>query len=631
MDSIPGYHITETVREGFKSVICRATRLQDSASVIIKIHRSDSPSGRETARLQNEYDILRSLDIEGVPRALSIEKHGGRTSVVLENVSGADLKMKLSEGGLDMEALYAIAIGIAGILGELHRNHVVHKDINPINVIVSHLIPPSPFSQKEKGALAGGISGSKPLSSRESGATEPGARSDLHLIDFGIASGLSTKGQEVINPHLLEGSLAYISPEQTGQMNRALDYRTDFYSLGVLFYEMFTGRLPFETDDPVELVHAHIARVPASPAKIDTVVPPALSAIIMKLLEKNAEDRYASAFGLKADLERCLESYRSGRPLTEFVPGALDTSGTFYIPQKLYGRRAETGLILDCFERVGFGESLILLVSGYAGVGKSALVSEVQRPVIERGGYFVSGKFDQFMKDTPFSAVVKAFQDLARQVLTGSAESIAAWRDRLVGALSSNTRLIIDVIPEIELIAGPQPAVPEVGPTETRNRFNYYFQRFITACATMEHPLVVFLDDLQWADSASLNLMKILSTDSETGHLLMIGAFRDNEVSASHPLMFTIDEIAKAGAQIERLELAPLASTHIHELIAETLSLPLGEMADLGDVVFSKTQGNPFFVREYLKTLYEEGLLWFGEASDGRLQGEPGSAKHAEC
>ncbi|MGB3558561.1 MAG: AAA family ATPase [Geitlerinemataceae cyanobacterium] len=446
-------------------------------------------------------------------------------------------------------------------------------------------------------------------------------------MDFGISTQLTRENTALKNPNVLEGTLAYMSPEQTGRMNRALDYRTDFYSLGVTFYELLTGKLPFETTDALELVHCHIAKQPVPANEVDTTIPKAVSDIVMKLMAKTSEERYQSAWGIQADLAECLHQLQAKREIFDFTLGTQDISDKFQIPQKLYGRGAEVDILLSAFERVvasadfdtdaringdNFQSKIeMMLVAGYSGIGKSALVQEIYQPITEKRGYFISGKFDQFQRNIPYSAIVAAFKELVGQLLTESEPQLKQWKEKLLTALGSNAQVIIDVIPEVELIVGKQPAVPELGLTESRNRFNFVFQNFIRACCTEEHPLVIFLDDVQWTDSATLNLIKLMMIDADTQYLFVIGAYRNNEVNANHPLMMTLEEIRAEGATVNQITLAPLRSKHISQLIAETLHSDTSSIKPLAELVIRKTGGNPFFVNEFLKTLYAENLLTF--------------------
>ncbi|HEY9296332.1 MAG TPA: AAA family ATPase, partial [Phormidium sp.] len=385
---------------------------------------------------------------------------------------------------------------------------------------------------------------------------------------------------------------------------------TDFYSLGVTFYEMLAGQLPFSSNDPMELVHCHIAKQPRLLNQLNPEIPKPVVDIVMKLLAKTAEERYQSARGLLADLEECLKQLETSGQIKDFIVGKLDRFGQFVIPQKLYGRETEVITLMAAFERVAIGSTEMMLVSGYSGIGKTWVVQEIHKPIVRQRGYFIAGKFDQFKKNTPYSALIQAFQELIRQLLTENSKNIETWKEQLVEALGQNGRVIIDVIPEVELIMGEQPEVPQLGSTEYQNRFNRVYKQFIHVFTKPEHPLVLFLDDLQWADSASLKLLQLLITDTDSEYLLLIGAYRDNEVSPTHPTIQTIEEIKKTGTVVNNLVLQALDIRNVNQLVADTLH-GNNNSIELGDLLFNKTQGNPFFLTQLFKALHSEQLLKF--------------------
>ena len=603
MISLPQVAVKAKIYESANSLVYRGIREGDNTPVILKVLKQDYPTPAELTRYKQEYEITRSLNIDGVVKAYSQQDYQRTLVIILEDFGGESLAKLMNE--LEGEFLMplpkflCLAIEITEILGRIHSSNVIHKDINPSNIVLNP---------------ATGV---------------------VKLIDFGIATRLSRTNPTFRNPNVLEGTLAYISPEQTGRMNRFLDYRTDFYSLGVTFYELLTGKLPFITTDAMELVHCHIAKEPLSPSTIHPAIPQTVSSIVMKLMAKNAEQRYQSAWGIKADLEECLKQLETNRHIATFPLGTQDISDKFQIPQKLYGREREVEMLLTAFERVAGSYEFsvmssqleapiqnsklktqnshreMMLIAGYSGIGKSALVQEIYKPITQKRGYFISGKFEQFQRNIPYSAVVSSFQELAQQLLSEPESQLQQWRDKLLAALGANGQLIIDVIPEVELIIGKQPAVPEVGLTESQNRFNRVFQTFIRVFCSQEHPLVIFLDDLQWVDSATLKLIELMMTDSETQYLFLIGAYRDNEVESSHQLMMTIERLRREGATINQMTLAPLAPEAIAQLIAETLYCDTASVQPLAELVLRKTGGNPFFVNEFLKTLYEENLITF--------------------
>lgn len=581
---LPGYHTFELIHEGEKNAIYRAISDRDRTSVIVKILKIEYPTLAEIARLRHEYNILQRLDLTGVVKAYSVENYRNGIALILEDFGGESLKKLMESQSLPVLSFLSIAIQIADSLVELDKNHIIHKDIKPENILINR----NTFEVK--------------------------------ITDFSIATRLSRETPFLTNSDAIEGTLAYMSPEQSGRMNRSLDYRTDFYSLGVTFYELLTGQLPFTSTDPIELVHCHIAKIPVLPHKINAEIPEAISAIVIKLMAKNAEDRYQSASGLKADLESCFTQLIDEGEIENFTPGILDKSGQFIISQKLYGRESEVQTLLAAFDRVSKGATELMLVSGYSGIGKTSVVNEIHKPIVKNKGYFIAGKFDQFKRNSPYAALIEAFQNLIRQILTESSHKIEIWKQKLLETLGQNGQVIIDVIPEVEVIIGTQSSVPKLGPNEAQNRFNRVFQKFISVFTQPEHPLVLFLDDLQWADSASLKSIELLMTHPDCKYLLAIAAYRDNEVSPTHPFIQTVEKIQKRGAVINRIEIEPLNLEQVRELIADSLGetkTNLNHYFTLAELVFNKTQGNPLFLTQLLQTLYDENLLNF-DFTEGR-------------
>lgn len=511
-------------------------------------------------------------------KAYSLLPYGNTLAIVLEDFGGISLDALMGSKELALSEFLRIAIQIVEILDAIHAANVIHKDINPSNIV---------YNPKTR---------------------------QLKIIDFGISTTFTHENPPINSPNVLEGTLGYISPEQTGRMNRALDYSTDFYSLGASFYKLLTQKLSFETHDALELVHCHIAKQPIPPHEVDSKIPRVVSNIVMKLLAKMAEERYQSALGIKADLEECLKQLQQTEQILEFPIARQDVFDRLRIPQKLYGREAQVETLHSAFKRVveGDGQQVeMLLVSGYSGIGKSALVQELYKPITQQRGYFISGKFEQFQRNIPYSAVISAFQVLIRQLLTESEAQLALWREKLLAALGANAQVMIALIPEIEQIIGSQPAVQSLEPTEAQNRFNAVFQKFIEVFCQQSHPLVLFLDDLQWADSASLKLIELMVIKSSTGYLLLLGAYRDNEVSLNHPTIITIDHLREEGAIINSMILNALEIDQITQLLADTLHCDRKTVASLATLVFKKTSGNPFFINEFLKTIYQENLLTF--------------------
>ncbi|MGB0384388.1 MAG: trifunctional serine/threonine-protein kinase/ATP-binding protein/sensor histidine kinase [Ardenticatenaceae bacterium] len=568
--------------------------------VIVKILREEQPTSRQIVNFNNEYHFTKDLTIKGIRKAYKQLKIADKYALLFEYVEGDTVKKAFVENKRGLSDFLRVASTIAQTLGDIHRHDIIHKDINSNNIIV-HFEDEAALPSQDVSVLKG-----------------------VKIIDFGISSRINVKMQHLGHPQILEGTLPYISPEQTGRMNRVVDYRTDLYSLGVTFYEMLTGKLPFESQDALELVHCHIAKRPRPVCEVQPNIPQVLSDIVMKLMAKNAEERYQSAIGLQYDLEKCLRGWEERGKIEWFELGKEDFSGKFQIPQKLYGREEQLEVLNAAFERVTEGYTQageLMLVAGYSGIGKSALVQELYKPITQQRGYFISGKFDQFQRNIPYSAVVKAFQELVRQLLTESETLLAEWRKKLLAAFGQNGQILIEVIPEIELIVGPQPEVSALGPTEAQNRFNLLFQNFMQVVCQPEHPLVIFLDDLQWADSASLKLIELMMSDQKTNYLFLIGAYRDNEVSLSHPLIITLDRLREQGAVINQITLSPLSLEHTTDLIADTLYQERASITPLAELVMEKTEGNPFFVNEFLDSLYEEGLLTF-DVTDRRWQWE---------
>ena len=614
MITLPGITIHSKIYESLASLVYRGIREQDDCAVIAKVLKQDYPSPQELTRYWQEYEITRSLNIEGVVKAYSQQDYQRTLVLLLEDFGGESLecwmRQQLDFSPMPLSVFLNMAIAITDTLGKIHAAHVIHKDINPGNIV---------FNPRT------GV---------------------VKIIDFGIATRFSRTNPTFKSLHLLEGTPAYLSPEQTGRMNRMLDYRTDFYSLGATFYELLTGQLPFPTKDLLELVHCHIARPPTPPHEFNATIPQPVSDLILKLMAKNAEDRYQSAWGIKADLECCAQQLAEMGQINAISLGLQDVSEQFRIPQKLYGREAEIAALLAAFDRVtgredterrrhGEGEtnnipaspcppaplsssapasSEMLLVSGYAGIGKSALVQELYKPITRKRGYFISGKFDQLQRNIPYSAIADALQKLVQQLLGEPDEHLQQWRLRLLTALGSNGQIVIDVIPEVELIIGKQSPVPEVGATEAQNRFNRVFQQFIRVFCSKEHPLAIFLDDLQWADSATLKLIELMMLDEQTQFLFPIGAYRDNEVNPAHPLALMLERLRKQRAVLQEIVLAPLTLEPLSQLIAETLHQNTDTGRSLAQLVLRKTEGNPFFVGEFLRMLHSENLLTFDAA-----------------
>ncbi|SEL45825.1 Predicted ATPase [Stigmatella aurantiaca] len=573
MLNIPGYRLLGTIRATGSNVLFQAVREADGLPVIIKTPMAASPSPSEIERYRREFAILQRLrDVRGVARPYAFERLHERPLLLLERVQGQALSESTGQP-LGLSRFLSLALSLASTLGEVHHRNVIHKDIKPSNIIV-----------------------------------EPSG--EARLIDFGVATLQQVEHLDAAPAHLIEGTLAYMSPEQTGRMNRVVDYRTDFYSLGVTFYELLTGRRPFQGKDALEWFHAHMAQKPRPPHELNPQVPLAVSAIVLKLLAKVAEERYQSAEGLQADLERC--RLAQGQGAQEVFPlGTQDTPTRFQLPQQLYGREAQVATLLEGFERVSrTGQPELFLVSGYSGIGKSSLVNELHKPVVQRRGFFLSSKFDQFQRDLPYATLAQFLRRLVQQLLAGSDEEIARWRQQVNQAWEGHGQWLVDLVPQLEVLVGPQPPLPEAPSGEAQRRFYRVVRQFLAVFATPEHPMVVFLDDLQWADLASLQLLAQLLSPQECLPVLWISAYRDNEVGASHPLVHVLAEVRKAGARVTDIRLGPLSVNQVEHLVAEALpGAGRALIAPFAALVHQKTGGNPFFLLQLLVALHQDGLL----------------------
>ncbi|MEG3894323.1 MULTISPECIES: AAA family ATPase [unclassified Microcoleus] len=610
MIELTGYQILDRIYSGTRTLVYRGTRLSDQKPVAIKVLRNEYPTFSELLHFRNQYTIAKNLNLPGIIQTYSLEAYQNGYALIVEDFGGISLKEWTGKGKTvpSLVEFFQIAIDLCNTLDILSRQRIIHKDIKPANILIN------PETKQVK------------------------------LIDFSIASLLPRETQTLMSPNVLEGTLSYLSPEQTGRMNRGLDYRTDFYSLGVTFYELLTGKLPFQSNDPMELIHCHIAKQPPSVREINLEIPLAISEIVSKLMAKNAENRYQSALGTKADLETCLQQLNETGKIESFAIGRRDVCDRFIIPEKLYGRETEVAQLLAAFDRVanpskfrfpeepgnerneGKEDSLLtkggweksnlsrremMLVAGFSGIGKTVVVNEVHKPIVRQRGYFIKGKYDQFQRNIPFSAFVQAFRELMEQLLSESDVQLQQWQIKIQNAVADNGQVIVEVIPELERIIGKQQPVSELLGSAAENRFNLVFQKFISVFATKEHPLVIFLDDLQWSDSASLKLLQVLMSEKDSQNLLVIGAYRDNEVSPVHPFMLAVAEMEKAGTVVNTITLQPLSQADINDLIADTLSCDRPLAQPLTELVYQKTKGNPFFATQFLKSLQEDGLIAF--------------------
>jgi len=573
----PSRYVLEPLRESADFTLYRGLQQGNSSPVLALALAAEQPSAQDLRRLEHEYSLAAELDPAWAVRPLALTRHEGRTILVFKDPGGEPLDQLLERNKgqpLDLMYFLRIAIGLASAINQVHGRGLVHKDIKPANVLVDD---------------AGNV----------------------WLTGFGIASRLPHERQSPVPLEIIAGTLAYMAPEQTGRMNRSIDTRSDLYSLGVTLYEMLTGTLPFAAADPLEWVHCHIARQPTPPGD-RAAVPEPLSAITMKLLAKNAEERYQTASGLEADLRRCLAEWQSHGRIDPLPLGAHDSSDRLLIPEKLYGREREIDALLAAFDHVvAHGMPELVLVSGYSGVGKSSVVNELHKALVPPRGLFAAGKFDQYKRDIPYATLAQAFRTLIRQILVKSEAEVEQWRGAMAQAVGPNGQLIVNLIPEVEFIIGKQPPVPDLSPQDAQNRFQLVFRRFLGVFARPEHPLALFLDDLQWLDAATLELLEHVITDPDVQHLMLVGAYRDNEVSPSHPLARTLERIRKGGARIQEIVLAPLDLDDVGALVSDALHCELERVRPLARLVREKTGGNPFFAIQFFTALAEEGLLAF--------------------
>src|SRR5580698_5838089 len=576
-------YVLEPIRDGAEFALYRARQRGNEIPLLVVAPTAEQPLPQSLRRLEHEYSLAAELEPGWAAKPLALTRHEGRTILVLADPGGEPLDRILARDGqeaLDVPRFLALAIGMATALGHVHQHRLIHKDFKPENVIVDD---------------AGNV----------------------WLTGFGIASRLPRERQSPAAPETVAGTLAYMSPEQTGRMNRSMDTRSDLYSLGVTFYRMLTGVLPFDAADPLEWVHCHIARQPVPPAD-RREVPEPLSAIIMRLLAKNAEDRYQTAAGLLADLRRCLVQWRTHGRIDSFPLGADDLSDRLLIPEKLYGREREVEILLAAFDRVvAGGRPELVLVSGYSGVGKSAVVHELHKSLVSPRGLFASGKFDQYQRDVPYAIVAQAFQSLIHPLLSKPDAELSKWRDDLIQVLTPNGSLLVDLVSELKLIIGEQPPVAPLPPQEAKIRSHLAFRRFLGVFARAEHPLGLFLDDLQWLDAATLDFLEDLLVQEDLAHVLVVGAYRDNEVGPAHPLTGKLSAIRQAGGTVQEIRLTPLGSSDLAHLIADTHHCDPRRVRPLAQLIHGKTAGNPFFAIQFIRALVEEKLITF-EHGDAR-------------
>jgi predicted ATPase/GAF domain-containing protein/HPt (histidine-containing phosphotransfer) domain-containing protein len=570
------YELTRNETGADSSRVRAGRRRADGKKIMVKVARGDYPGAAELALIRHEHALIRELADAPVAAVLDLVRVGNGIGMVLEDLGRRSFDRVLVDEPFELGRWLDLAIGAAAALRAVHARGVLHKDVKPHHFFCL-----------------------------------PDER--VALIDFGIAVKASHEDQNPGSLDSLEGTLSYISPEQTGRMNRTLDRRSDLYSLGATLYHLLTGAPPFVAVDPLELVHCHIARFPTAPSDLRPGLPAVISDIVLRLLAKVAEDRYQTAAGLEADLRRCREQFARSKHLEAFALGKDDRNDELVIPQKLYGRAAASASLLAAFERATGGAPELCLIGGGSGLGKTMLVQELHRPLV-RGGHFASGKFDQRSRSAPYSGLVEACAELVRAQLAEPSEKLADWVGRLRDALGMNGQLLVDIIPDIELVIGKQPAALPLGPNESLHRFETTFQRFMATCASPQSPLVLFLDDLQWADPASLRLMRQVLANPEQRCLLLIGNYRDNEVGALHPLTHFMDGLGELVA-ITRITLEPLREEHVAELLLDSLHGSVVPIEPLAQLLVRKTGGNPFFVGQLLHEMKRQQQLAFDSES----------------
>lgn len=607
---ISGYELLQAVYKSATTLVWRALRQADGRPVVLKMPHVAHPPAAVVEKYRQEFELLQAVRSPGVIQAYALEAQGHRPVLVLEETGGVPLQERLRGGRLGVEECLHMAVSLVRALGDVHKQGIVHKDLNPANVLVDG----------EEGAVK--------------------------IIDFGIAmrpvAGDPDYAPRPQEPSLLEGTLAYLSPEQTGRIKSRVDYRTDFYSFGAMLYEMLTGRTVFQAQDPLEMVHAHLAKTPLAPHEAVSDIPRPLSDIVMKCLSKSAADRYAGAYGLLADLEHCQRQWQQTGEIPPFELAARDVSAQLELPSNLYGREGAEALLAAAYERAEQGGREWLLVSGPAGIGKTSFVRQIQpimrrrsllkqaeqghshdrrphhpRTPANRSAMLAVGKFEQLRRDVPYGPLMQAFQDLIRQLLSQPEAEVQRWKADILEAVEGNGRVLLDVLPALERLIGPQPEVATLPPQEMQNRFHRTITHFVRLFARPEHPLVLLLDDLQWADAASLGLLELFLADGELRHLLIIGTCREEEVEASHPLRHTLQNVRQTGAEVEEIHLGPLQADDLIRLLGDALKAKGEQTEALARLLMKKTEGNPFFIKQLLRSLADSRLLSHDPALGG--------------
>jgi len=578
MIDIAGYKLIKCLDEGISSDIYRAIRIADGRPVVIKVNAKKIIDEGGDTSFYHEYEMGRQINSSYVVHYLELKQTAGYgVALVMEDDDAVTLSSCIPRQGFSDSEFLSIAIQIVHGLQAIHDKNIIHNDIKTSNIIISHITKA------------------------------------IKIIDFNQATYWRQRTQPGVPGHDVTGSLAYLAPEKTGRVNRSfeLDHRSDLYSLGITFYQLLCGTLPFKAADTMGLIHQHIAVQPMPPHQYKSTISQQLSHIILKLLQKEAEKRYQSAEGLLYDLNYCLLALNETGAIPEFKLGEKDFSNKLILSSYLYGREAETKTLLAALERISQGAREVLMVTGQPGVGKSILIQEIQKSITLKKGYFLTGKFDQFSKNIAYSALIQAFDTFIKRLLTEDETTIAHWKDRLLEALDSKAQLIVEIIPILTSVIGPQPTVIVADPYQAKKVFNLVFQSFISVFANINHPLVIFLDDLQWADDATLDILTYLMRQPKTNYLLLIGAYRDAEVFTLHPALKMLNELKQEGETIQTLTLAALKFVDLHQWLTDSLHMGLTETHSLAKIIQQKTGGNPFFIKLFLQSLYDTQLLNF--------------------
>lgn len=578
MTQLLDYILTEKIYDSNNIIVHRGYRVSDNLPVIIKQPISEHPDLNYIMKVKHEFKINKLINSPLVCKAYDLFELNNVPILVSEDFGGESIRSLFSTKKISIIAFLKISIKIATAIYAIHNTNLVHNVLTPDNIIINY----------------------------DTGVVK--------IINFGEATILTKENKSTNNFHLNKEYLPYTSPEQTGRMNRSIDYRTDFYSLGITLYELLLGLLPFSAEDELGLIYCHLAKQPTPPYKIKGNIPKVISDLIMKLMEKIPENRYQSALGLKSDLEICLDKLEQNGRIDSFKLGKNDFSGRFNIPQKLYGRELEIMRLMSTFDKVSQGDVEIITVSGYSGVGKSSIVNEIHKSVIKHRGFFAMGKNDQLNHDVSYSALIQLFEKIIYQIISENKDEVEKWKLTIIKNLGFNSKVIINVIPSLELIIGPQAEVPDLSPAEAQNRFNLTFKNFVKCFCSSEHPLVMFLDDMQWCDISTMKLLEALINDRDTNYLMIIMTYRDNEVYGAHPLMLTLGSINQAGKTVNNINLKPLEQSHITTLLMDTLHCNSKKVEALSELCLKKTEGNPFFLSQFLQLLYADNLIWFEDS-----------------